>query len=60
VSTIQDTAIEDPETFTFSLSSPSGGSTLGSPGSLTVTIGDDDDSPPEQCFDAGGQPIPCP
>lgn len=39
---VNDTFIEGPETFQVSLSSPSGNSAIGSPGTITVTITDDD------------------
>lgn len=47
VTTIDDTAVESAETFSMSLSGPSGGSTLGSPSSATATI-NDNDVPPNQ------------
>src|SRR5207248_2484068 len=39
---VNDVFIEGPETFQVSLSSPSGNSAVGSPGTITVTITDDD------------------
>jgi hypothetical protein len=42
VATIDDTAVESAETFTMSLSAPTGGSTLGSPNSANATINDND------------------
>ena len=45
VSTIDDAGSESAETFTMSLSGPSGGSVLGSPSSATATI-NDNDAPP--------------
>jgi plastocyanin len=43
VTTLEDTADEPNETFTVSLSAPTGGATLGAPANATVTIQDDDD-----------------
>ena len=42
VSIAQDTAVESNETFTATLSAPTGGASLGTPASVTVTIVDDD------------------
>jgi len=42
VTTTDDAAIESAETFSMSLSSPTGGSTVGSPGSATATLNDND------------------
>lgn len=42
VTTIDDASIESAETFTMALSSPTGGSTIGSPGTATATINDND------------------
>lgn len=42
VPTIDDTTTESAETFTMSLSSPTGGSVLGTPNSATATINDND------------------
>jgi len=42
VTTIDDSVVESAETFTMSLSSPTGGSTVGTPGSATATINDND------------------
>lgn len=42
-----DTLVEGTETFTVTLSSPTGGATLGSPAAATVSIADND-SPPQQ------------
>lgn len=42
VATIDDTTVESAETFTMALSSPTGGSMLGSPSSATGTINDND------------------
>lgn len=42
VPTINDAAVESDETFTMSLSAPTGGATVGSPGSATATINAND------------------
>jgi chitinase len=46
VTTIDDTIVEGTQTFSMSLASPSGASTLGSPASATATINDNDSPPP--------------
>jgi hypothetical protein len=46
VATIDDTVVESAETFTLGLSSPTGGSALGSPSSATATINDNDAAAP--------------
>jgi hypothetical protein len=46
VTILNDTVSESTETFTASISTPTGGATLGSPSSATVTITDDDPSTP--------------
>lgn len=46
VVTADDTSVESAETFTMSLSSPTDGSTVGTPGTATATINDNDSSPP--------------
>jgi hypothetical protein len=46
VSIANDTQAESAESFTVTLSSPSGGATLGAPASATVTINDDDSTSP--------------
>jgi hypothetical protein len=45
VQIVNDTADESNESFTVSLSAPTGGATLGAPAQATVTITDDDDPP---------------
>ena len=47
----QDSFIEGPETFTVSLSNPTGGSSLGSPATMTVNIADDLTEPPTNTID---------
>jgi len=42
VPTINDTVVENAETFSMALSSPTGGATLGTPSSATATINDND------------------
>lgn len=46
VTIVDDATVEGSEAFTVSLSSPTGGATLGSPSSATVTILDNDGAPP--------------
>lgn len=46
VTTIDDSTVESAETLTMSLSSPTGGSSVGTPGSATATINDNDNQPP--------------
>ena len=46
VATSDDTAVESAETFTMSLSNPTGGSTVGTPASATATVNDNDSAPP--------------
>ena len=45
VATTDDTEVESAETFTMTLSSPTGGATLGTPNSATATINDNDSAP---------------
>ncbi|HBB95755.1 MAG TPA: hypothetical protein DC054_10225, partial [Blastocatellia bacterium] len=47
----QDSFVEGPETITLTLSSPTGGAALGTPGSMTVTIADDATEPPTNIID---------
>lgn len=57
VPTIDDTTVESAETFTMSLSGPTGGATLGTPSSATATINDNDSAPnqpPVANFDDAG------
>lgn len=56
VTTVDDTTVESAETFTMSLSNPTGGSTVGTPGSATATINDNDtaNQPPVANFDDAG------
>lgn len=46
VPTIDDSVVESAETFTMALSSPGGGATVGTPGTATATINDNDSSGP--------------
>ena len=56
VTTINDVAVESAETFSMSLSSPTGGATLGTPNSATATINDNDgNQPPTAVNDTGSQ-----
>ena len=56
VTTINDTAVESAETFGMSLSSPTGGATLGTPSSAAATINDNDGNiPPTPVNDTGSQ-----
>lgn len=57
VTTIDDTVVESAETFSMSLSSPTGGATLGTPSSATATINDNDSAnhPPVAVNDTGTQ-----
>ncbi len=56
VATIDDAVVESAETLTSSLSSPTGGATLGTPNSATATINDNDgNSPPVPVNDTGSQ-----
>jgi hypothetical protein len=56
VTTTNDTTVESAETFTMSLSSPTGGSTVGSPGSATATVNDNDgNQAPTPVNDTGSQ-----
>jgi hypothetical protein len=57
VTTIDDISVESAETFTMSLSGPTGGATVGTPGSATATINDNDsggNQPPVANFDNAG------
>lgn len=59
VTTIDDATAESSETFTMSLSSPTGGSTIGTPGTATATINASDgggggNQPPVANFDNAG------
>lgn len=57
VTTVDDSTVESAETFTMSLSNPTGGSTVGTPGSATATINDNDSAPnqpPVANFDNAG------
>jgi CSLREA domain-containing protein len=47
----QDSFVEGPETITLTLSNPTGGAALGTPGSMTVTIADDATEPPTNIID---------
>jgi len=55
VTTIDDTTGESAETFTMSLSSPTGGATLGTPNTATAIINDNDNQPPTPVNDTGTQ-----
>jgi hypothetical protein len=64
VVTIDDPDVEDAETFSMSLSSPTGGSTIGTPGSATATVDDKDTAggggDTGQCYDPyTGRPMNC-
>lgn len=52
VPTIDDSIVESAETFMMSLSSPTGGATLGTPSSATATINDNDSPPSFSISDA--------
>lgn len=57
VTTVDDSTVESAETFTMSLSNPSSGATVGTPGSATATINDNDSAgnqPPVANFDNAG------
>jgi len=58
VTTVNDTNVESAETFTMSLSNPTSGATVGTPGSATATINDNDsgggNQPPVANFDNAG------
>lgn len=57
VTTIDDTTVESAETLTMSLSNPTSGATVGTPGSATATINDNDSAPnqpPVANFDDAG------
>lgn len=58
VTTVDDTTVESSETFTMNLSNPTGGSTVGTPGTGTATINDNDsgggNQPPVANFDNAG------
>lgn len=60
VPTVDDTVVESPETFSMSLSSPTGGAILASPSSATATINDNDanaNNPPTAVNDSGSQAV---
>lgn len=57
VSITNDTAVESNETFNVTLSSPTGGATLGTPSSAVVTILDNDSAPAAAAVPAGGWPL---
>lgn len=58
VTTIDDSAVESNEAFSMSLSSPTGGAAIGTPGTVTATINDNDsgggNQPPVANFDNAG------
>jgi len=53
VAITQDTVVESSETFTATLSGPTGGATLGTPAAMTVTIVDDDSADSLTATDIG-------
>jgi hypothetical protein len=54
IQTTDDTAVENPETVTVTLSSPTNGATIDGSSSLTVTITDNDAAPPPSRGGGGG------